>query len=300
MVHRDLKPANLMLTPARGRDQPDTVLQQTVKILDIGLGRALFDEGTPGAADLGDLTNEGALLGTPNYMAPEQARNAHAADIRSDIYSLGCVFYEMLTGQAPFPDNSFVRQMVRHATEPVRPLRELIPDLPEEVQPVMDMLLAKDPAQRYAIPSQAARAIKALAPQLPDVAPLPEPGPQLRSYLTWLENRRPEDGETPLPAPPTVRVPAAVAPAPTPQPVAQPVPVAIQPAPGAAPIARPAAPVAAPVPVRPLAPVSVVHPATPLWRMLRPSRREVFFAFAGAAALLIFEAIVWLVLFLTR
>src|SRR6185295_17474730 len=102
------------------------------KVLDIGLGRALFDEGTPGAADMGELTNEGAILGTPDYMAPEQARDAHAADIRADIYSLGCIFYEMLTGQTPFPDASVVRQMVRHAKEAVRPLRQLHPQVPEE------------------------------------------------------------------------------------------------------------------------------------------------------------------------
>src|SRR5262249_46292741 len=81
VVHRGLKPANLMLVPAAGAD--GNTLRSTVKILDIGLGRALFDDG--GAEEPG-LTTEGVLLGTPDYMAPEQARDPRAVDIRSDIY----------------------------------------------------------------------------------------------------------------------------------------------------------------------------------------------------------------------
>ncbi|HYT92286.1 MAG TPA: serine/threonine-protein kinase, partial [Gemmataceae bacterium] len=260
LIHRDLKPANLMLTPARGKDQPDTVLHQTVKILDIGLGRALFDEGTPGATDLGELTSEGALLGTPDYMAPEQARNAHLADIRSDIYGLGCILYEMLTGQPPFPDTSVVRQLVRHATQPAKPLRELNPSLPEEVQPVIDRLLAKDPAQRFSTPAEAAKALKALVPQLPDAPPQPEPAPQLRSFLTWLETNPADNGETPAPAP-------AVSPV-------------------AALLARPVAPTIPPE----LVPVSIVPMHKPFARSLpRPNRRELLFAAAGAGVLLLVE-----------
>jgi serine/threonine protein kinase len=77
VVHRDLKPGNLMLAPTPG----DTVLKSRVKVLDIGLGRALFDEGD----DVAELTTAGAILGTPLYMAPEQARHPHSADIRADI-----------------------------------------------------------------------------------------------------------------------------------------------------------------------------------------------------------------------
>ena len=117
VVHRDLKPANLMLVPAPAPGGLDTTLQATVKILDIGLGRALFDEGSSTAGPSADLTGTGAILGVPDYMAPEQVRDAHAVDIRADIYSLGCVFYQTLTGQTPFPDSSPVRQMIRHATE---------------------------------------------------------------------------------------------------------------------------------------------------------------------------------------
>ena len=122
LVHRDLKPANLMLVPAAGAD--GNTLRSTVKILDIGLGRALFDEGGP---DVPSLTSEGVLLGTPDYMSPEQARDPRATDIRSDVYSLGCVLYHLLAGHPPFPDTNIISQMIRHATEPPRPLKEMNP-----------------------------------------------------------------------------------------------------------------------------------------------------------------------------
>src|SRR5258707_2246390 len=85
MIHRDLKPANLMLVGPK-----DNLLNTTVKILDIGLGRETFDEGTLAAEPDQQLTGEGVLLGTPDYLAPEQARDGRSADIRADIYSLGC------------------------------------------------------------------------------------------------------------------------------------------------------------------------------------------------------------------
>jgi serine/threonine protein kinase len=185
LVHRDLKPANLMLVPAPLRSASDTTWKATVKVLDIGLGRALFDEGAASPEEFGELTNEGTLLGTPNYMAPEQARSAHSADIRADIYSLGCVLYELLTGKTPFPDSSYVRQMIRHATEQPRPVKELNPAVPDGFQEVLDNMLAKDPAQRYPTPAQAAKAVKALLDQKEETREAPE-GP-MESYLTWLE-----------------------------------------------------------------------------------------------------------------
>jgi serine/threonine protein kinase len=161
LVHRDLEPANLMLVPSPRPGQPDTTLQATLKILDIGLGRALFDEGGPDAVNSVEMTRAGTLIGTPDYMAPEQARDAHAVDIRADLYSLGCVFYHCLTGQPPFPDRNPVRVLERHAKEAPRPLREFQADLPDVLQEIVNGMLAKDPAQRYPTPERAARAVRA-------------------------------------------------------------------------------------------------------------------------------------------
>jgi serine/threonine protein kinase len=160
LVHRDLKPGNLMLTPARKEGSPDTTLDATVKILDIGLGRAFFDEG--GGVDNFQLTNEGAILGTPDYMAPEQARNARQADIRADIYSLGCILFHALTGKPPFPDTNLVRQLMRHATEVPRPIREVNPAAPEGLQHIVNSMMAKDPAGRYPTPERASQALLGL------------------------------------------------------------------------------------------------------------------------------------------
>jgi serine/threonine protein kinase len=202
IVHRDLKPANLMLVPAPGRGQPDNTLKARVKVLDIGLGRALFDDGEPGGPI--DLTTPGEALGTPDYMAPEQARDAHTADVRADIYSLGCVLYHCLTGQVPFPARNPVQKLLAHATKPPRSLKELNPAVPDGLQPILDGMLAKDPAQRYPTPDRAARALKVYLTAAEDA---PEkPPPQMEAFLSWLETRegprRCAAVPPPLPPPP--------------------------------------------------------------------------------------------------
>jgi serine/threonine protein kinase len=218
LVHRDLKPANLMLVPASTPGPGDTTLKATAKILDIGLGRALFDESSPAAPPGGEvdfqLTAEGVLLGTPDYLAPEQARDPRATDIRADIYSLGCVLYHMLTGQPPFPDTNIISQMVRHATETPRPLKSLNPAVPDGLQQIVSTMLAKDPAQRYPTPERAAQALKAfLAGGEP--ARAIEAEPQMRKFLTWLETG--SNGEPPLarvetPAEPSAKQPPSASP----------------------------------------------------------------------------------------
>lgn len=211
LVHRDLKPGNLMLVPGQTPGQSNSLLTATVKILDIGLGRALFDEGASATPDNIDLTAEGSILGTVDYMAPEQARSAHSADIRADIYSVGCLLYECLAGRPPFPDANYMQQILRHAKEAPRPLRELNPVVPEEVWRVIETMLAKDPAQRYATPAQAAKALRASIPAPADLPALQEPGPKMRSYLTWLaKNGTPPDGK---PATPDALAAAPVTPA---------------------------------------------------------------------------------------
>jgi serine/threonine protein kinase len=183
LVHRDIKPANLMLTSLPAKNDADTTLAATLKILDIGLGRALRD---PNDSDEG-LTSEGALLGTPDYLAPEQARDARAIDIRADIYSVGCVFYHALTGQSPFPDNNVLSQMVRHATEAPKPLREFVGGISDGLQQVMNTMLAKEPGQRFATPERAAQALQPFLAAGSAPARASEDGPQLKKYLTWLE-----------------------------------------------------------------------------------------------------------------
>ncbi len=142
LVHRDLKPSNLMLVGSR----PDSTRQATLKILDIGLGRTLIEQGA-GETVEGGLTGQGVLLGTPDYMAPEQARDARGIDIRADIYSLGCVLYHLLAGQPPFPDTNILTQMIRHASETPRPVKEFNPAVPDGLQQILDWMLAKDAAQ---------------------------------------------------------------------------------------------------------------------------------------------------------
>jgi len=194
MVHRDLKPANLMLVDGREseketeesrRDHDDTTWDATLKILDIGLGRELFDENAPEGQIETQITQEGSVLGTPDYMAPEQARDASSADIRADIYSLGCVLYHCITGQPPFPDSNIMSQMVRHAMEPPRPLGEFVPDIPPMLQAVMDTLLAKQPEKRYATPAAASTALQ---PLLTSRGARPTLARLTPAYKAWLEN----------------------------------------------------------------------------------------------------------------
>ena len=290
LVHRDLKPGNLMLVPSEEGAAGDTTLKCTVKILDMGLGRALFDEGnpidqTPGPGEAANLTSDGAILGTLNYMAPEQARHAHSADIRADIYSLGCVFYEMLTGQPPFDDTNFARQMRRHAEEQPQPIPSQAPEVPPALDQIVQKMLAKDPALRYATPGQVLKDLKAL----PQAVPVAKPLRPMRSYLTWLETQRKDN--LPEAAPSEAATNGTV-------------PVPMQPlaAAGALPVAAPVAiptamPVAAPLPAGPIYhnPALVFFKGT--WERIRAhgwGPRDWIAAGVGAGAVLVFLGFIWL------
>jgi formylglycine-generating enzyme required for sulfatase activity/serine/threonine protein kinase len=151
LVHRDIKPSNLMLDS-----------QGQVKILDLGL--ALFQPGQLSGAER--ITASGQTMGTIDYMAPEQALASRNVDIRADLYSLGCTLYKLLSGHAPFSGPKYqdvVNKLAAHAREPVRPIRKVRPDVPAELAAVLDRLLAKDPAGRFATPAEVAAAIAPLA-----------------------------------------------------------------------------------------------------------------------------------------
>jgi WD40 repeat protein len=145
MVHRDLKPHNLMVTP-KGQ----------VKILDFGLARLVVEKKVgPG------LTADDAVMGTPEYLAPEQALDARQADVRADIYSLGCTLYFLLAGQPPFPEGTAMQKVMAHLEKEPRPLPEVRADMPAALWAVMERMLAKDPSQRY---QQAVEVAQALIP----------------------------------------------------------------------------------------------------------------------------------------
>ena len=138
VIHRDLKPANVMLLNETDQD--------VVKVLDFGLVKSFLGELSPGDPE---VTQNGVFLGSPQYMAPEQARNV--ADPRSDVYSLGILLYQMLTGRPPFLGKDYLEVIFLHMKETPRRLRDARPglDVPAEVEAVVLRSLEKDPAARY-------------------------------------------------------------------------------------------------------------------------------------------------------
>jgi WD40 repeat protein/tRNA A-37 threonylcarbamoyl transferase component Bud32 len=160
MVHRDIKPANLLLAN-----------DGSVKILDMGLARLNQAKDD----DTASLTQEGAVVGTVDYLAPEQAVNSRNVDIRADLYSLGCTFYYLLTGQAPFPGGTAAEKLLRHNMDEPVPVEKLRRDVPSGVVAVLRKLMAKRPEQRYQTPAEVVAALAAppAAIQAQPAAPVP-------------------------------------------------------------------------------------------------------------------------------
>jgi serine/threonine protein kinase len=154
LIHRDVKPDNLMLAD-----------DGTVKVLDFGLARLHDTVDAVAEKGLGDgqLTAAGSVMGTPDYIAPEQAADAHSADIRADLYSLGCTLYQLLTGQVPFAGSTLAAKLRAHAERKPVPMVLLRQDVPAEVTTVVDRLMAKRPEDRYATPKDAADALAPFA-----------------------------------------------------------------------------------------------------------------------------------------
>jgi serine/threonine-protein kinase len=177
LVHRDIKPSNLLVAgvfPPRGdsatirlTETPEKSSAETltniggdigvVKVLDLGL--ALLARNTNGEVT-STLTEIGSVtMGTPDYMAPEQALDFHAVDIRADIYSLGCTLYYLLTGQPPFPAGTMAQKLMRHQQAAPPPLAQYRGDVPPAVEAVLRRMLAKRPDERFQTPAEVVAAL---------------------------------------------------------------------------------------------------------------------------------------------
>ncbi len=231
MVHRDIKPANLILA----REGKKAV----VKVLDFGLAKVTSE----GQVD-GGLTREGQMLGTPDYISPEQIRDAQKADIRADIYSLGCTFYFLLTGHPPFRGASLYDLCQAHFSMDAAPLNLVRPEVPAELASLVAKMLAKEPGRRFQTPGEVAQALTrffktggntaigsspeisrvsqasavtvsdqspAPRPAVPRVAPVPIPAdlPQTVAWESLIEFKETERSTAPLkPQPPAAKAPA--------------------------------------------------------------------------------------------
>jgi serine/threonine protein kinase/WD40 repeat protein len=224
LVHRDIKPANLLLThhadkprvsnpltplPPLGKAEPaprrvhrEAHPWGMIKILDLGLVR--LGESLTGS--IGNLTQLNTVMGTPDFISPEQAMNSKASDIRSDLYSLGCTFYCMLTGQAPYPEGTLTQKLLQHQSEEPQPASlvraaRMTADagdatavdaelyVPKEVDAVLRKLMAKKPEQRFQTPGEVAIVLEGIIESLHNGAASPSPG--IRSMQPALSRSTP-------------------------------------------------------------------------------------------------------------
>jgi serine/threonine protein kinase len=167
LVHRDIKPSNLLLQ----RTGTGGEVHGVVKVSDFGLAR--LGEGDGDADEVGGtiVTKQNTVMGTPDYLSPEQARDLHLADIRSDLYSLGGTLYFLLTGEVPFPGGTPLQKLLRHSTEETVPVERLRPDVPPAVAAIVRRLMAKKPAARFQVPAEVASALAPFAVDSPGAWP---------------------------------------------------------------------------------------------------------------------------------
>src|SRR5262249_46322654 len=139
----DIKPGNVLVDRCG-----------TVKILDMGLARFFHDE-----EDILTKKYDENVLGTADYLAPEQALDSHGVDIRADIYSLGATFYFVLTGRTPFNGGRVAKNPSGPQARQPKPIRTLRPEVPEGLTTIIERMMAKDPAQRFQTPAEVAEAL---------------------------------------------------------------------------------------------------------------------------------------------
>jgi hypothetical protein len=183
LVHRDIKPGNILLDRSG-----------VIKILDMGLARFFHDE----SDELTKKYDEN-ILGTADYLSPEQAEDSHSVDIRTDIYSLGATFYFLLTGSQPFPDGSIPQKLIWHRNRDPRPIQSLRPEVPEGVVAIVSKMMAKKPEDRFQTPAEV---MAALAPWVatpispPPEREMPQLSPALLGSVAAAANRGMNAGGT--------------------------------------------------------------------------------------------------------
>ena len=164
IIHRDIKPGNIMVNR-----------QGVVKLLDMGLARIYHDK-----TDLLTLQyDDQGVLGTADYVAPEQTVNSHTVDTRADIYGLGCTFYFLLAGHPPFPQGTVAQKVMWHQTRPPQPISELRPELPQAVVSLIHAMLSKHPDNRPQTPAEVAAELEEFVRNHPIEPPRSEEMPKL-------------------------------------------------------------------------------------------------------------------------
>jgi eukaryotic-like serine/threonine-protein kinase len=214
IVHRDIKPGNVLVDRSG-----------VVKILDMGLARFFNDE-----EDILTKKYDETVLGTADYLAPEQATDSHNVDIRADVYSLGATFYFCLTGRTPFAEGTVAQKLIWHQTRLPKPIRGFRADVPDALLAVIDKAMAKDVTQRFQMPVEFAEALDPWT-QSPIPPPPADEMPQLS--LAAMGGAAPESGATIVRGgdtgaePPSSRkvwqVPGTPSPRPTPKPAPSPI-----------------------------------------------------------------------------
>jgi serine/threonine protein kinase len=157
IIHRDVKPGNILIDR-----------KGVARLLDMGLARFLNDH----TDQLTVKYDDKVVLGTADYVAPEQVANSHSVDIRADIYALGSTLYFLIAGHSPFPSGTVSQKLLWHRTKEPTPIRAIRPEVPDGLAAVLAKMMAKDPKGRYQTPAQV---VAALEVWLPATVPLPNP-----------------------------------------------------------------------------------------------------------------------------